>query len=60
MANLRKVYNWSEDWYMLFNLDKYKIMHCGFNNPKSTFLLGGHIPGTFVEERDLRYWFVMI
>ena len=28
-ADLRKLYNWSEDWQMLFNLDKCKIMHFG-------------------------------
>ena len=28
-AVLRKLYNWSEDWQMLFILDKCKIMHFG-------------------------------
>ena len=28
-ADLRKFYNWSEDWQMLFNFDKCKIMHFG-------------------------------
>ena len=28
-ADLRKLYNWSEDWKMLFNVDKCKIMHFG-------------------------------
>ena len=28
-ADLRKLYNWSEDWQMLFNLDKCKIIHFG-------------------------------
>ena len=38
---------------MLFNLDKRKIMHFGYNNPNNTFLLGGHILETVDEEKDL-------
>ena len=34
---------------MLFNLEKCKIMHFGYNNLQNTFLSGG----TVVEERDL-------
>ena len=51
-AHLRKLYNWSEDWQMLFNLDKCKIMHIGYNNPNNIFLLGGHILETVDEETD--------
>ena len=52
-ANLRKLYNWSEDWLMLFNLDKCKIIHFGYNNPNNTSLLfRGHILETVDEERD--------
>ena len=52
-AVLRKLYNWSEDWQMLFNLDKRKIMHFGYNNPNNIFLLGGHILKTIDKEKDL-------
>ena len=38
---------------MLFNLDKCKIMHFGYNNPNNIFLLGGHILETVDEEEDL-------
>ena len=38
-ADLRKLYNWSEDWQMLFNLDKCTIMHFEYNNPNNIFLL---------------------
>ena len=38
---------------MLFNLDKCKIMHFGYNNPNNIFLLGGHILETVYEEKDL-------
>ena len=49
-ADVRKLYNWSEDWQMLFNLDKCTIMHFGYNNPNNIFLLGGHILETVDEE----------
>ena len=52
-ADLRKLYNWSEDWKMLFNVDKCKIMHFGYKNPNNIFLLGGHILETVDEEKDL-------
>ena len=51
-ADLRKLYNWSQDWQMLFNLDKCKIMHFGYNNPNNILLLG-HILETVDEEKDL-------
>ena len=36
-ADLGKVYNWSEDWQMLFNFDKCKIIHFGNKNSKKHF-----------------------
>ena len=30
----------SKDWQMLFNTDKSKIIHFGFNNNESSYLLG--------------------
>ena len=51
-ADLRKLYNWSEDWQMFFNLDKCKIMHFGYNNHNNIFLLG-RILETVGEEKDL-------
>ena len=52
-ADLRKLYKCSEDWQMLFNLNKCKIMHFGYNNPDNIFLLGGHILESVDEEKDL-------
>ena len=54
MADLRKLYNWSEDWQMLFNLSKCKAMHFDYNSNKNTSLLGGHILETVDEEKDLK------
>ena len=52
-TDLTKLYNWPEDWLMLINLDKCKIMHFGYNNPNNSFLLGGYIRETVDEEKDL-------
>ena len=38
-VDLRKLYEWSVDWQMLFNLEKCKVMHFGYNNLQNTFLL---------------------
>ena len=51
-SDLRLLYKWSVDWHMLFNLDKCKIMHFGYNNPMHT-LFGGQILETVSEEKDL-------
>ena len=53
-SDLRLLYKWSVDWQMLFNLDKCRIMHFGYNNPMHTFLLSGQILETVSEEKDLR------
>ena len=51
-ADLRKLYNWCEDWQMLFNHDRCKIMHLGYNNPNNTFMF------KYVdEEREL--WIII-
>jgi len=31
-SDLHKMFNWSQDWQMLFNTDKRKVMHFAFNN----------------------------
>jgi len=38
---------------MLFNTDKSKIIHFGFNNNESSYVLGTSILCTVDEERDL-------
>ena len=48
-ADLRKLYNWSKDWQMLFNIEECKIMHLGY--PNNIFLLG-HILETVDEKKD--------
>ena len=43
---------------MLFNLDKCKRMHFGFNNHNNIFILGGHILDTVDEEKNLGVMFL--
>ena len=35
--DLRSLYQWSEEWQMLFNADKCKVMHFGNNNAKENY-----------------------
>jgi len=30
-SDLRRLYEWSNDWLMLFNIDKCKVLHFGSN-----------------------------
>ena len=39
--DLRNLCNWSQDWQMLFNVDKCKIMHIGYNNGKAKYEMNG-------------------
>jgi hypothetical protein len=39
--DLKNLCNWSADWLMLFNVDKCKVMHFGYNNSKSTYGMNG-------------------
>jgi ribonuclease P/MRP protein subunit RPP40 len=43
----------SADWLMLFNVDKCKVMHFGYNNSKSTYKMNGKDLEEISEERDL-------
>jgi len=51
--DLSKLYKWSEDWQMSFNLDKCKVMHIGNNNNLSSYSMGGQDLEEVDEERDL-------
>ena len=50
LLNLGK---WSQDWLMLFNVDKCKVMHLGINNTKVNYELNGITLEEVTEERDL-------
>jgi len=54
-SDLHKMFNWSQDWQMLFNTDKSKVMHFGFNNKEAAYSLYIRESETCAveEERDL-------
>ena len=39
--NLYTMYKWSEDWHMMFNIDKCKCLHIGHGNNRTSYKLGG-------------------
>ena len=51
--DLNRLYQWSVDWQMLFNLDKCKAIHFGFNNRKVSYSMGNNVLESVTEERDL-------
>ena len=52
-ADLNRLYQWSVDWQMLFNVDKCKTIHFGFNNRKASYIMGNKVLEAVEEERDL-------
>lgn len=50
---LDNIYQWSQDWQMLFNLDKCVVMHLGTTNTNHTYHLNGHELKSTVCEKDL-------
>ena len=42
-GDLVSLFIWSQDWQMLFNLDKCAVMHFGFNNIWESMELGGKL-----------------
>ena len=51
--DLKQLYKWSEDWQMLFNLDKCVVMYMGNKNKKCLYELGGQKLKSVKQERDL-------
>ena len=52
-SDLAKLFQWSTDWQMLFNIDKCALMHIGARNKKFDYQLGGKQLRSTEEERDL-------
>ena len=52
-SDLATLCKWSEDWLMLFNYDKCKVIHFGKNNVNADYVLGGNILEAVNFERDL-------
>ena len=51
--DLNELFKWSEDWLMLFNAEKCKVMHFGAGNKLFSYDLGGGCLAVSEGERDL-------
>ena len=51
--SLNKLVNWANDWGMIFNVSKCKIMHIGRNNPEHIYSMGGVQLASVDEEKDV-------
>ena len=51
--DLRNLFSWSEDWLMMFNIEKCKVMHIGNKNVKCQYSMGGQFLQVVTEEKDL-------
>jgi ribonucleases P/MRP protein subunit RPP40 len=51
--DLAKIFKWSIDWQMLFNVDKCTVVHMGKNNMRCDYKLGDTVINKAEKERDL-------
>ena len=51
--HLHYVSGWSQDWQMLFNLEKCSVMHMGKRNQELSYEMGGKVLKVSEEERYL-------
>ena len=51
--DLHRMYKWSEDWQIMFNIDKCNCLHIGHGNSRTTYQLGGTEVPTATQEKDL-------
>jgi hypothetical protein len=51
--DLKRMFRWSQDWQMLFNLEKCSVMHMGKRNNEFSYEMGGTVLKASEEERDL-------
>ena len=52
-VGLHNLVSWSKEWQMLFNIDKCKVMHLGYNNPKVNYVMEATQLQEVSEEKDL-------
>ena len=50
---LDRLESWSQEWQLLFNRGKCKIMHFGKNNPRMGYTMGGQALESSRQEKDL-------
>src|SRR6218665_2505909 len=46
------MFRWSQDWQMLFNLEKCSVMHMRKGNQELSYIMGGKVLKVSEEERD--------
>ena len=51
--DLKSLCQWSEDWQMLFNVVKCKVMHFGANNSKETYSINNTVLKEVEDEKDV-------
>ena len=51
--DLNKLYEWSQQWQMQFNVDKCSVIHLGHKNKKYKYKLGEYELKKSLKERDL-------
>ena len=51
--DIHKMYKWSEDWKMMFNIDKCKCLHIGHGNNRTSYQLGGTEVPTATQKKIL-------
>ena len=51
--DLHTLCQWSNDWQMLFNVSKCKVLHVGRNNPEFAYQMNGVELQSIDEEKDL-------
>ena len=52
-AELTRMFDWSVDWQMIFNIGKCKCLHIGYNNPNHTYQMNGEDVAACNQEKDL-------
>ena len=52
-TDLTMLMEWSEEWQMMFNVNKCKVMHFGYNNPSYEYSMNDEVLIDTEEERDL-------
>ena len=52
-TDLNRLYSWSIDWQMLFNMDKCKVVHFGYKNSTTDYFIGDVSIKSGSEEKDL-------
>ena len=50
---LNRLETWSQEWQLLFNRSKCKVMHFGKDNPRQEYTMGGAALESSTQEKDL-------